>query len=163
MREGRKPFQDISRRARSLQSPRDGTAVECDEGRYPGDAEPLRQAGIFLGVDLHECGSSRQGLSDFPRRRREVAAVRSPGCPEFGQHGERVPLSERIERRIGQGDRMKIERWKRLAAVSAGPFLPLFFRRYTVRRSAGAAGNQLVFHLASVAAGVPTLTSSGCS
>lgn len=117
--------------------------LQDEQGRDAADAEPAGQNGVFLGIDLYDCCHAGKLSGNFPHRRCEVSAVRSPGSPELGENRARVAGNEGIEASVGQFYRLKVKRGEQCMAIAAFARSAFFGGGYAVGCAAGGAGNQV--------------------
>jgi len=60
--------------------------LENEQCRYAAYGKPGGNGWAFLGIYLYDRRFSGKLPGNVPHHRCEVAAVGSPGCPEFGKH-----------------------------------------------------------------------------
>ena len=117
--------------------------LENHDGRDPGYAEPPRQVGILLGIDLDDRSPAGQLPRYLLHHRCKVAAVRSPGSPEFRQNRPPIALYEIVEVSVRQSYRLCMEGGKRGVAIAAFPRQTFARRRDPVGSFAGGTGDQV--------------------
>ena len=113
--------------------------LQEEQGRDAADDKPFRQQGVFLGVNLDDHRLSGKFSGNFPHRRCEVSAVRSPGCPELGEDRARISGNKGIEAPVAQFDRLEVKWGERCLAVAAFARLACSCSGYAVGSAAGGA------------------------
>lgn len=97
------------------------------------------QAGIQIGIDLNHRCLAGQFSCHFPHHRCEVLAVRSPGCPEFGDHRAVKSVQEIAKGSVPLHHWFKIENRQATVTFATAALLSGHLCRYQVRSAASRA------------------------
>lgn len=80
-----------------------------DDGWDPSDIEPGGQLGILFAIDLYDHPLTCHLTGYFLHHRCKIAAMRTPGSPEFSQYRSLVILYERVEAPVRKHDRPRVK------------------------------------------------------